>query len=74
MYGALQASMHVLIDHVSKLELLASRQAEGPWVAAVLSADCNRMTISGPPEQVASVLRALADKVDAVERNDEGGR
>lgn len=70
---ALETHMHVLVEHIGKFRLGAYERDRGRYIAAVLAAGGNRVTFSGPPAQVAELLRMLADKVDNAAR-DHGSR
>jgi hypothetical protein len=70
---ALETHLHVGVEHIGRFRLSAYHRDRGRYIAAVLAAGGNRVTFSGPPAQVAELLRMLADKVDAAAR-DHGPR
>jgi hypothetical protein len=65
--AGLHASLHVMLAYAEHIGLHVDRSDNGSTFA-VISTDDGRITISGPAEQVASMLRKLADKVDAEHR------
>jgi hypothetical protein len=62
-YG-INARLQIMLRHAEHVRLYT--HADGPTTFAVMDVGGNAFTLSGPPERVASVLRELADKVDAM--------
>jgi hypothetical protein len=66
--GGVSSGLHLLIDHCA--DVRTSTHTSARSVFAQIGRDLCSFTLSGPPEQVAAVLRDLADKVDAITRQD----
>jgi hypothetical protein len=56
------ASLHIMLNKTQRMHMRVTRDRDRTY--AFLHADDGQLTLSGPPERIAALLRVLADKVD----------
>lgn len=66
MLSPVDAAVCLYLPWVERLKLDVFRYDHSDDVSASIRADGNHLTLAGPPDRIVTVLRELADKIEAM--------